>query len=176
MAELLKNSLTIPAAPSYGVPVASREIHVRVKEGETKVLPVPAGSTVAGFEAPAGARCFVELVNTLEGGEGRKEQDRLDFVVGNEATSSGGMSVCVAQPAEDLPADPASQPAADDTDGHALDHAEDATSAVAELNATDAIDAISRMRSTDRLEKIVLNDKRVSVQHAAQKRLDALAE
>lgn len=47
-------------------------------------------------------------------------------------------------------------------------------SPVSDSNADEAIEAIGRMRSRDRLQHIVANDKRVSVQKAAQERLDSL--
>lgn len=46
---------------------------------------------------------------------------------------------------------------------------------VADLTAEEAKDKISRMTSTDKLEAIVVNDKRVTVQKAAQERLEALS-
>lgn len=47
---------------------------------------------------------------------------------------------------------------------------------VGDMSADEAKDKISRMMSTDKLEQIVVNDKRVSVQKAAQARLDELAK
>lgn len=51
---------------------------------------------------------------------------------------------------------------------------EEETSEVSDMNADEAKDAISRMRSTDKLQHIAENDKRKTVQEAAQKRLDEL--
>jgi hypothetical protein len=49
-------------------------------------------------------------------------------------------------------------------------------SPLSDENVTDAIDLISRMKSKERLQHIVATDKRVSVQKAAQARLEALSK
>ncbi len=63
----------------------------------------------------------------------------------------------------------------DKTEGDKSEDAgEEATSSVADDTAEEAKDKITRMTSVKKLEGIVLNDKRVTVQEAAQKRLDTL--
>jgi hypothetical protein len=47
-------------------------------------------------------------------------------------------------------------------------------SPLSDENVTDALDLITRMKSKDRLQHIIANDKRATVQKAAQARLDVL--